>query len=533
MKRRDVHSLVVALIIILMCRCKTLIPELDPATVSNPRHLDATYFRQHVLMFDSRGQLRDPIADENAPHVVSATTAYPLLDASNISYTSATIKSNRPRRSYFDDIIAGIEEHRKKHGRVKLLLFFHGGLNSRGAALARAAKNLADMQASDEDKDIYPIFVNWETGLYASYRDHLLFVHNGQDTYAKGAALWPFELAGDLVRAVTDLPVANAMQWNDTRRWTHHYDIEGAVQDTACELDALSFTQGAEQPPATTMQRAGQRAGALAMYLLTKWWTVGIISSAGRSAWSSMVYTSDRLFYSDQEMHHPYQYTSPAVTGSGGLSRFLERLTAEMTHPGDELILVGHSAGTIVINDIIGMFGERLPIKTLVYMAPACTIDELMPGGRVATFLGKPDSDRHLFILALHEQSELNERFHFDLTPRGSLLVWLDDFIQPKHSEFRGMMMGRVRNLKLHAHLIPCAVQKKIQITAFNEDPSAKPGEQPQRHGDFGELPYWRADTWTGAKAKGLQPVRMVYNPPEVVQPQHDPSSPAVSVSEH
>ena len=64
-------------------------------------------------------------------------------------------------------------------------------------------------------------------------------------------------------------------------------------------------------------------------------------------------------------------------------------------------------------------------------MAPACTIDELMPGGRIARFLGQA-ADRKLYILALHEQAELNEKWYADLTPRGSLLVWLDEFIQPR-----------------------------------------------------------------------------------------------------
>jgi hypothetical protein len=71
--------------------------------------------------------------------------------------------------------------------------------------------------------------------------------------------------------------------------------------------------------------------------------------------------------------------------------------------------------------------------------------------------------------------------------------VWLDEFIQPKASEFGGAMLGRARNLRLHAHLIPCAIQEQVIITAFHDDPTALPEEQAQRHGGFGDLPYWKS----------------------------------------
>jgi len=217
-----------------------------------------------------------------------------------------------------------------------------------------------------------------------------------------------------------------------------------------------------------------------------------------------MIYTSDRLFYSDSEVHRKrgdgYDYTHPSVNGAGGLAGFLECLIASrVLDPADDITIVAHSAGVIIANAIIGNFSEQLPIHTLVYMAPACTIDELMPGGRVSTFLSDRSQDRSLYILALHEQADLNESTFADITPRGSLLVWLDEFIQPKHSELRGVMMGRVRNLKTHAHLISCDLYDRIHITAYNEDATADVHVQPQRHGQFGELRYWSPDVWRPA----------------------------------
>jgi hypothetical protein len=444
-------------------------------------------FRAHVLMFDARGEPRDPLPDANGKHAYLKAEHTPKHAAVSGSYAD-----------YVQHILDGIEEHRAKQPdkRVKILLFFHGGLNTRRQALERAQTEILQMRKPAVDggrPDIYPIFIAWQSSLSASYRNHLLFVTKGQDTYKAGVLLAPFKLANDIVRFVLELVPDNALETVDLWRRAS-YVREGVVQAENCPFGNLDFREGKRRPRTFIGDRKDHIA-AFTTYLLTKWWMTGVIDAGGKPAWSSMLYTIDRLFYSDQEMHHNYHYTSRDAAGAGDFSDFLRRLSHCVYKDRDEVILVGHSAGAIVANAVVGSFGERLPITKLVYLAPACTIDELMEGGRIAEFLAR-DKRRQLYVLTLHEIAELSEKSLVDLTPRGTLLVWLDEFIQPKNSEFRGHMMGRARNLRLHAHFIPCGIQPQIHITAFSEGPQDTAVFHPQTHSDVGHIEYWREELW-------------------------------------
>lgn len=476
-------------------------------------------------MFDARGEPRDPLG------------AHPYLVAEH----SPKEAQGSTFDQYIANILAGIKAHREKYGRARIIFFFHGGLNSRAAALERAEEQIAAMSKPVKDggrPDVYPIFVNWQTSLYASYKDHLLFVTKGQDTYRGGVLLAPFKLGSDVSRAAFEIIPDNHLALRDlARHWT--YIREGAVEARQCPANQLDFREGTTRER-SFVNRSADKLGAFATYLLTKWWMTGVIDGGGTPAWSSMNYTADRLFFSDQEMHHAYNFRDVEPGGAGDFSHFLRALAAPgvLVPDEDEIILAAHSAGAIVANAVIQHFGNGLPITTLVYMAPACTIDELMAGGRVANFLSQ-SSTRQLYVLTLHEVSELSERHFVDLTPRGSLLVWLDQYIQPKSSEFRGQMMGRARNLRLHAHLIPCAIQKQIHITAFSEQPQFAAGgmppfPEPQTHGSFGDVPYWQGhDAWRPASAD-LHPICFSKDPHSIRDPETEghagpgPSAPCV-----
>jgi pimeloyl-ACP methyl ester carboxylesterase len=449
--------------------------------------LSESDFRAHVLMFDARGEPRDPLTEAHG------TNAY--LRAEHTPKHAFAVSSYD---DYMQHILDGIEAHRAKQPdkRVKVLLFFHGGLNTRKQAMERAEREIQLMRRPESEggrPDVYPIFIAWQSSLSASYRNHLLFVTKGQDTYTIGALLAPFKLANDIIRFVLELAPDNGLQAVDYWR-RQSYKREGIVQAENCPVENLDFREGTRLPRTFWGDRKDHLA-AFTTYLLGKWWTTGVIDAGGKPAWSSMLYTIDRLFYSDQEMHHQYRFKTRDAAGAGDFSEFLRRLSKCLYKGQDEVILVGHSAGAIVANAIVGNFGDRLPITKLVYLAPACTIDELMNGGRIADFL-TADKRRQLYILTLHEIAEFSEKSLFDFTPRGTLLIWLDEFIQPKNSEFRGHMMGRAKNLRLHAHLIPCDVQRQVHITAFSERPTAPPVFHPQSHSDVGRIEYWREELW-------------------------------------
>jgi hypothetical protein len=470
-------------------------------------------FRAHVLMFDARGEPRDPLTSTGFGHAYLRAEDTPEGEQAGEAYVH-----------YMQRIFDGIDAHRARYPTrpLRLIFFFHGGLNTRGAALRRAEDQILRMKR--DTPEVYPIFVNWLTSLPSSYKNHLLFVTHGQDTYRWGRTLAPFKFGGDVARFVANAVPDTALQvWDWKRR--AQYEREGVLQAPGCNT-TLDFREG-DHATRSARARFTDSAHAFATFLIAKWWTGAIVDSAGTPAWGSMLYTADRLFYSDQEMHHPYEFSLEGETGGGDFSRFLEHLSANVNARGNtEVILAAHSAGAIVANMVVANFGDRLPITNLVYMAPACTIDELMAGGKLASFLAK-HHDSQLHILTLNEVAEFSQKFVFDLAPRGSLLVWLDEFIQPKHSEFRGHMLGRARNLRLHAHLIPCAIQPQLHITAFAEDPAGPP--HPQTHSDIGGIEYWKTVNWNPVDDR-LRPLCVSKDPKMLRDPhQQSPIPPPAS----
>lgn len=483
-----------ALLLLATARCaSTYAPELDPQLKSSMNPND---FRAHVLMFDSLGGMHDPIADQRAPQNIPRS-GFRTLYGSQVT-------------DYIQNMMQGIEEHRRKHGSVHLLFFFHGGLNSRGAAIKRAAEHIQQM--AHDEPDLYPIFVNWQTSLYSSYWDHLVWVHKGHQTPRWSAApLAVGEAVGDFIRTLIESPVAAYLHYEDRyRKNVERRELESPFAGVTAECPSgLHFREGKLNPNRPSV---GRDVAQSAIFFPATLLGSGLLDAVGGNAWGAMIYTSERLFYTNDEMHHDYVY-KPNVAGSGGFPMFLDAL-ANAVDKHDDITIVAHSAGAIVANRLIANY-PRLPIHNLIYMAPACTIDELMPGGKITNWLAAQSDatgDRNLYILALHEQSEFEESHVWGLAPRGSLLVWLDEYIQPKSSEFGGMMLGRARNLRLHAHLIPCAIQKHVYITAFNNDPSAKPWEQPQHHGDFGDLPYWGRD-WRQPDLDGVGQICLTTTP--------------------
>jgi hypothetical protein len=457
----------------LLAACSSF--KLDPGKGLTPDE-----FRAHVLMFDARGEPHDPL--------ITTTFGNAYLVAEHTPKGEQTAETYE---QYIQRIFDGIDAQRARYPNrpLRLIFFFHGGLNTRGAALRRAEEQISLMKR--DTPEVYPIFVNWLTSLPSSYKNHLLFITRGQDTYRWGMPLAPFKFGGDFARFVANGVPDTALQaWDWQRR--ANYAREGVLQAPNCE-NTLDFREG-DHATRSTRARITDGAYAFTTFLLAKWWTGAIVDAAGTPAWGSMLYTADRLFYSDREMHHPYNFALEGETGGGDFAHFLECLSTHVEkHGNTEVILAAHSAGAIVANIVVANFGDRLPITNLVYMAPACTIDELMAGGKLASFLANhPESQLH--ILTLNEVAEFSQKFVFDLAPRGSLLVWLDEFIQPKHSEFRGHMLGRARNLRLHAHLIPCAIQPQVHITAFAENPAGPP--HPQTHSDIGGIEYWKEENW-------------------------------------
>jgi hypothetical protein len=113
---------------------------------------------------------------------------------------------------YVHGIMEGIRTHRDS-GHPDVMIRIHGGLNAlRGSPTTSARMDAAIRD--DSSKHIYPLFINWDSGILESYAEHLFYVRQGrrQSLDLIGA---PFFLIADLGRAASRLPI---VWWGQVRR---------------------------------------------------------------------------------------------------------------------------------------------------------------------------------------------------------------------------------------------------------------------------------------------------------------------------
>ena len=177
-------------------------------------------------------------------------------------------------------------------------------------------------------------------------------------------------------------------------------------------------------------------------------------------------------------------------TGVGAMAVFFRILEQRQHQRGDcgNITLVGHSMGAMVLNEGLREF-PAVGCSRIVYMAAAASIRDVFAGT-------VPYIDRHpnvpFYSLSLHPRAEDRERpfgenLVSELVPRGSLLIWIDEFLGHPQS-FPDRTFGHFENALLASRMFPPRLQRQVHLTAL----SVGPGEpRLQHHGDFGGVRFW------------------------------------------
>ena len=264
----------------------------------------------------------------------------------------------------------------------------------------------------------------------------------------------------------------------------------------------------------------------------TKMLIAPLLDGIGTSAWNNMLRRVQLLFWTDMDYHD----TSNNENGeqdnwnhhkaSGGLSIFMQEFAQHLYNNNEvykdiDISLVGHSMGSIILNEMIRTsavvkiqprmdrsieprdedFSFRF--KNIVYMGSASTINHFE--STVLLYLQK-NSEAKFYNLMLHRRAEVREDNVFDLSPRGSLLVWIDDFLSNPLTH-RERTLGRIDNFLVAAHTIPKPLRGRIHIKSFREGMAESGSEEngwksktfpdPQEHGDFSsKFRFWLEDCW-------------------------------------
>ena len=461
---------------------------------------------EHIVMFSGRGNPVDPTgnigcADKPAPCNGSHfwLTEYPEM-----------------KRGLYDDYLSKLFAAMKRDAPVvgskrRLLIFIHGGLNTQVGTIERAA----DLHKSIKEAGYFPIFVNWQSSLFSSYLDHLLYIRQGQDLGVLGMPLAPFYLLTDVARSVARAPVVWLFQiWNDIQSWK--------MVTGPSETDAGRIAPDVEKEGIIDLQwekgddrdNTEMTLSAFSWFVTapTKLLTAPFIDAFGKSAWDIMLRRTDLLYHTDGEFSTESNVVKQArnepgyqhVQADGGLSVFMRQLQAEIARNGGtnawDITLVGHSMGTIVLNHMVRDFGTSpsgtMPFNQIVYMAAAATVKDYEDS--IFPYLAKNHA-AHFYHLTLHAIAEIRDRWepirYVDLPPRGSLLVWVDEFLA-NPGTLHDRTVGRFTNLTVALHDTPEELRRRIHIKEFKVGASVK-GTNPQKHGDFTDpFIFWKQECW-------------------------------------
>ncbi len=427
-------------------------------------------------------------------------------------------------------IIDELEDTISKNDKVELLLFVHGGMVSKEKALEETKQilfnigldNIARKQSGRSY--IYPIFVNWESGMDEAYLDHLYRIRQGSESNVLGFISSPLYLIADFGRAFSRIPVTYGYQgWNAVK----HISVENAQE--VKEMNSTFYTDNSHDGHGiwlgvdnTSNLKKWMEKSTYLVPGAVKLITTPMLDMVGKSGWDNMLRRTKLLFRSSIDYNKfdepsaidPFNSSTIQSLGyrnsNGGLSKLMRALQQPQFRKYQQskklsVTLIGHSMGAIVMSELLRRFSDDnkdLTYSEIVYMAAACTIRDFEEA--VIPYLSK-HKETNFYNLTLHPIAEENENVFIDILPRGSLLVWIDDFASTPATR-DDLTLGRWNNAKIEWSFIPKDVRKQITLKAFGiEDPSTNLGKGnkiPQKHGEFNDIDtyFWRPEFWHAPK---------------------------------
>ena len=378
----------------------------------------------------------------------------------------------------FAEVMAGIDAQArliaagKQKGPLRLLLFVHGGLNRYEDNLRRIAAYLGPASGQSvpllAGSSYYPIFVSWNSSLADSIVDDLFYLRFGKRRPVLGLTTSPFLLLSRTAEALLQLPVSIAGDIVDD-------DRPGSL--SPLRIATTPFVKALGTPAWEIMQQRAQLAVARTLVAEEPGARGGVHMLAAallEKIGSGQTWSVPR---------QPFSWNDKE-----------ERVPVELT-------IVAHSMGAMIVNRLIagnnpfGAGWRPKAVKRLVYLAPACSIEEA-EGLLVPFLLANPEVEFRLASLAAED--ELTESPSL-LLPYGSLLVWIDSYFESSRIASQ-KTLGRVANWQRlysqavvgHAGpyhvMLPKGVvppQRAPQALFLVADP-ARPGA-PRRHGDFSD----------------------------------------------
>ncbi|HKA19591.1 MAG TPA: hypothetical protein VKN18_14975 [Blastocatellia bacterium] len=303
---------------------------------------------------------------------------------------------------------------------VRLLFFVHGGLNTYRAEFQRMLDLMNEETGPFPKTTYYPIFINWNSSLFDSVIDDLFLVRLGRRRVIVGPLTSPFVAAGRFASVALEAPKAWLNSLDNFSEGIRSADSEG---DDPAD-NALTTLEAVALSPIRAV-------------------TIPTVQGFGIGAWQIMRRRVELAVASRLTPHgENYASEGAARTLFQRLQQKIEEEKKKNPNLNVEVTLVGHSMGAMLLNRLLTLAKPDLPIKRVVYLAPASRIDDFEH--YVLPFLAThPSADVWWFSLSRADEARES---HYLISPSGTLLVWIDNYFEPiaANGQTTG---GRYRNL--------------------------------------------------------------------------------------
>jgi len=375
-----------------------------------------------------------------------------------------------------------------------VVIIVHGGLEDPRHSVKDSARVVEAMHG-----ECYPIFVIWDSWLSAP-PEHLLLIRSGHYA-ATGPLTWLFVLLGYFLAGLGLLPQTVFSQIRSLYVGTRLSPDPG----TRIANAVRGAPAGVRVAPATYHPRG-----------LKSWWTplrglgwllqfplralaAVFIDTLAPPTWQNLRRRARAMFRAPQEFEAIVAGRWAVPPGStyasaqGAMAVFAEHLVRAIGKNEEiKVTLIAHSLGAMIANEFIQYAGDGLAYDSIVYMAPACSV-------RAFSDAVVPALDRNrgaqAYVLALHPKVEANEKTLHGFLPRGSVLEWLERFLDPPPAHL-DRVLGKFDNVMRALHIFPPGVRDRIHVKAFSFD--ATDLRKPYKHTHFNDpdLRFWEKSFW-------------------------------------
>ncbi len=458
-----------------------------------------------------------PIQTDWTKHVIAAskTGGFEFQDIFPSDYECANdakpgeCQINRVVNALKNKILAKQDAIRKhEEQKIKLIIFIHGGLNTRSTAANRARQQIEQIVADGA----YPIFLNWHSGGYSSYLDQVSHVRQGRRINTRPApddsSNWsflqilamPLYVIADVFGGVGRAPGSWINQGTILLR--NYFFGANTVPN---EVKAYKKEPWKDITYKNNRIIEEARESQINTYMNRLWFvmtspakatTVSFVDSFGKTAWDNMLRRTRAVLRPDSDYtgHEPWV----DQRGEGAFAQFMSKLEGALKSYGDlfEVTIIGHSMGTIIANDIIRDYDIKY--RNIVYMAAACSVRQFYYTA-VPYMKSSKGKRTRFYNLSLHPTAEFAESNWFGALPRGSLLEWIDNMYEESDSDL-DRTMGKWVNVTAAQHVFDEEIQRRMIFKTFG----LAQGD-PTEHGQFDDVlyedgkvtfKYWKKEHW-------------------------------------